>query len=196
MGRAFSWRSVTFAAVLLVTGFEAITPDADDLASSMALRILGMQAATPGRSSDDDDADEAAGNPTVLENTRDMSGGLYSRPPRQFVIAPIPALSSQMLSAPLPLRPGRECGAIGRESPALALSPQLLRARPVAPSPEGVRRDRAWMSSSVPSRGAKSRLSGHFPPTWPGGAGPMRRSERPWHHVDGPAVHCATRANI
>jgi hypothetical protein len=57
MGCTFSGRSLTIAVVLLVSGFEAITPDADDLASSLAFRIL-VQAADPGRSSDDENADK------------------------------------------------------------------------------------------------------------------------------------------
>lgn len=88
MAREFSGRSLTIAVVLLVSGFEAITPDANDLASSMALRILGMQREHPGHSSDDDGADES-GDLAGCEILLPISAGRSAEAPRPAVTCPI-----------------------------------------------------------------------------------------------------------
>jgi hypothetical protein len=69
------------AVVLLVAAFEAITPDADDLASSIAFRLVGVPSSDP----DDPPNDDVAGDVADPETQPGASESLVTNAPRPTI---------------------------------------------------------------------------------------------------------------
>jgi hypothetical protein len=70
MGRGLSRGSILLA-VLLAVGLQAITPDPDDLASSMMFRLVSMQTAEQGDAPNDD------GFVRMMGSVATLAKGLY-----------------------------------------------------------------------------------------------------------------------
>src|SRR6185312_4969095 len=65
MGRGLPRGTISLA-VFLAVGFQAITPDPDDLASSMMLRLLSMETAERGGAPNDDGSAREMGSVAIL----------------------------------------------------------------------------------------------------------------------------------